>query len=109
MNEYKLGLPTSKLRLVLRGLHLEDVWDDRVDLDVADESREEELFQHVGLQRPERGEAEEEVLEAAAPVDAVGGRVFVVVVVGGAHLLQLRDGLLAQVLDLLRAVYPQKI
>ena len=94
--------------MVLRSLHLEDVRNDRVDLNVADESGEEQFFQHVGLQRPEWGEAEEQVLEAAAPINAAGG-ILVVVVVGGAHLLQLRDGLLAEVLHLFRGVYPEQI
>ena len=48
------------MSLVLLWLHLEDVRDDTVNLDVANEAGEEEILQGVGVKRAKGGEEEEE-------------------------------------------------
>ena len=45
--------------LIFFRLHLEDVGDDTVDLDVADEPREEEVLKGVRVEGAEGGEEEE--------------------------------------------------
>ena len=72
--------------LVLPRLHLEDVGDDAVDLDVADEAGEEEVLEGVGVEGAEGGEEEE---EAGEPVPLAG-------VPGGGVLPQLAHHLVLQ-------------
>ena len=80
----------AQVVLILLGLHLEDVGDDAVYLDVPDEAGEEEILQGLWVERPEGGEEEEEPGE---PVP----------VAGVAHLagevLQLGHGLVLEGLD----------
>ena len=90
---------TSELGLVLRGLHLENIGDDGVDLHVADQPGEEELLEHVGLEGAEGGEDEEEV----------GEPVLVLRAVGRAVLLQLLDGLAPQLVALLGRGHSEEI
>ena len=72
--------------LVLPRLHLEDVRDHAVDLDVSDEAGEEEVLEGVGVEGAEGGEEEEEAWE---PVPLAG-------VPGGGVLPQLADHLVLQ-------------
>ena len=49
--------------LILFRLHLEDVGDDAVNLDVADQAGEEEVLQGVGMKRAKGGEKKKEPLK----------------------------------------------
>ena len=53
----------SKVSLILLGLHLEDVRDDAVNLDVPYKAREEEVLQGLRVQGSERRQKEEETGE----------------------------------------------
>ena len=75
--------------LIFFRLHLEDVGDDAVYLDVPDEAGEEEILQSLRVERPEGREKEEEPGE---PVPVPG------VTLAG-EVLQLGHGLVLQGLD----------
>ena len=59
-------LPPSQVGLVFARLHLQDVRDHAVDLDVAYEAGEEKILESVGLEGAERGEKEEQAREPGA-------------------------------------------
>ena len=82
-------LRPSEMVLILFRLHLEDVRDDAVDLDVPDEAGEEEVLNGLWVEGPERREEEEEPGEPVpVPGVALAGRV-----------LQLSHGLILERLD----------
>ena len=58
--------------LIFPWLHLEDVRDDTVNLDVANEAREEEVLQGVGMKRAKRREKKKEPWETVL-VPGMGG------------------------------------
>ena len=62
----------SKVSLILLGLHLEDVRDDAVNLDVPYKAGEEEVLQGVGMKRAKGGEEKKEPGETVL-VPGVGG------------------------------------
>ena len=74
--------------LILLWLHLEDVWNDAVNLNVPDQPGKEEILQGLGLQGAERREQEK---EAGEPVLVVGMCV-------GTQLVQLANCLVLQFL-----------
>ena len=72
--------------LIFFRLHLEDVGDDAVNLDVPDEAGEEEILQRLRVERPEGREEEEEPGE---PVPVPG-------VLTAREILQLGHGLVLE-------------
>lgn len=54
----------TELAVVLGRVHAQDVRDDRVDVDGADERGEEQLLHERRLERAQRGEAQEQLREA---------------------------------------------
>ena len=82
--------------MVFRGLHLEDVGNDGINLNISDQSGEEEFLENVRLDRSERGKAEEEPRESGLAVfrSPVSGLTTAAIV------LQLVNGFVAEHLDL---------
>ena len=79
-------LRPSEMVLILFRLHLEDVRDDAVDLNVPDEAGEEEVLNSLWVEGPERREEEEEPGE---PVPVPG-------VLTAREILQLGHGLVLE-------------
>ena len=50
--------PAPHLEVVFGSLHAQDVGDDAVDLDVSDESGEEEFLHDAGVEEAKRGDAQ---------------------------------------------------
>lgn len=49
------------LAVIISGLHFEDIWDDAVDLHVADEPREKQLLCDSCTYQPEGGKTQQQL------------------------------------------------